>query len=190
MERSREDYQARPPRHSAHPSIVPFQALPAADGWLVVACAKEKFWRALCVAITQRRISSTTSATPDFAGRDEHREPLLAELYATFATRTVAEWVAILDGAGVPCGPVNDIRAALTDPQAIARDVVQVVEHPDLGTVRHIATAVRLSAGARPPQAAPLQGADTAAVLADLAGYDDEQIRTLIDQASGTTPGI
>jgi crotonobetainyl-CoA:carnitine CoA-transferase CaiB-like acyl-CoA transferase len=184
---SREDYRPGRTRHSAHPSLVPFQALPTADGWLVVACAKEKFWRALCVAI-QREDLLDDDRYGDFAGRYEHREPLLAELYPTFATRTVAEWVAILDAAGVPCGPVNDIRRALTDPQAIARDVVQVVEHPDLGTVRHIATAVRLSTGARPPQAAPTQGADTATVLADLAGYDDEQIRTLIDQASGAAP--
>jgi crotonobetainyl-CoA:carnitine CoA-transferase CaiB-like acyl-CoA transferase len=179
---SREEYEPARTHHSAHPSIVPFQALPTADGWVVVACAKEKFWRALCVAIGREELLDDERYA-DVAGRHEHREPLLAELYETFAQRTVLEWVEILEQAGVPSGPVNDIRQALADPQAVARGVVQTVEHPQLGTIRHIASAVRVTDGTRAPQPAPAQGEHTAAVLSELAGYGDEQIRALAGDA-------
>jgi crotonobetainyl-CoA:carnitine CoA-transferase CaiB-like acyl-CoA transferase len=172
---SREEYEPTRTRHSAHPSIVPFQAIPAADGWLVVACAKQKFWEALCGAIGRADLLDDPRFT-GFAERHEHREVLLAELYETFSERRVAEWVTLLEAVGVPCGPVNDVRGGLSDPQAVAREVVQTIEHPDLGQVSHIASPLRLSTGVRPPQPAPGPGEHTAEVLRELAGYDDKQI--------------
>ena len=117
----------------------------------------------------------------DFAGRDAHREELLGALYATFAGRTVEEWIAILEPAGVPCGRVNDVRSALRDPQAVAREVVRTIEHPSLGTVTHLASAVRVGERSRAMAPAPGLGEHTAQVLADLAGYDAARIAHLTD---------
>jgi crotonobetainyl-CoA:carnitine CoA-transferase CaiB-like acyl-CoA transferase len=175
---SRAEYEPARTRHSAHPSVVPFQVVPAADGWLVVACPKEKFWRALCVAIGRPELLDDPRFA-GFAGRHEHREVLLAELYRTFGERGAAEWVAILEAAGVPCGPVNSVREALEDPQAVARGVVQPTEHPALGTVTHLRSPLRLTGGARPPAAAPGHGEHTVQVLSELAGYDAERVAVL-----------
>lgn len=166
---SRDEYEPRRMPHSAHPSIVPFQAIAAADGWLVVACAKEKFWRALCVTIGRPDLLEDPRYS-DFGGRHEHRDELISELETTFCQRSVAEWTTLLGAARVPCGPVNTVRAALRDPQASARGVLQYLEHPALGTVAHIASPLRVSTGVRPPSVAPRFGADTASVMREVAG--------------------
>jgi crotonobetainyl-CoA:carnitine CoA-transferase CaiB-like acyl-CoA transferase len=183
---SRAEYEPARTRHSAHPSVVPFQVVPAADGWLVVACPKEKFWRALCAAIGRPELLEDPRFA-GFAGRHEHREVLLAELYRTFGERGAAEWVEILEAAGVPCSPVNSVREALEDPQAVARGVVQPTEHPALGTVNHLRSPLRLTGGTRPPAAAPGPGEHTVAVLTELAGYDAERLEVL--RRAGALPG-
>jgi crotonobetainyl-CoA:carnitine CoA-transferase CaiB-like acyl-CoA transferase len=78
----------------------------------------------------------------------------------------------------VPCAPVNDVIEALRDPQAAARGAVVEIEHPRLGTVRHVASPLRL--GGEPPlRPAPARGADTELVLRKLCGYSPERIEEL-----------
>jgi crotonobetainyl-CoA:carnitine CoA-transferase CaiB-like acyl-CoA transferase len=147
-------------RNSAHPSIVPFQNFETADGWIVVACAKQKFWERLCEAIEQPQLA-TDERFIDFAARDRNRDELTAILEDVFASRPAQEWLDVLGDAGVPSAPVNDVEAALRDPQAEARGSVVGYQHPNLGLVRQVATPLRLS-GARPPlQRAPFRGEHT-----------------------------
>src|SRR5215471_6556104 len=88
-------------RNSAHPSIVPFQNFATADGWIVVACPKQKFWEALCGALGQPELAADERFA-DFAARDRNREELLTILDAAFAGRTSGEWLDVLAKAGVP----------------------------------------------------------------------------------------
>jgi crotonobetainyl-CoA:carnitine CoA-transferase CaiB-like acyl-CoA transferase len=170
----------RPPRrhNSAHLSIVPFQNFATADGWIVVACPKEKFWRRLCEVIGRPELA-TDARFADFASRDEHRDELLPALDAAFASRTTAAWLADLGPAGIPCGPVNDVAAALADPQAVARGAVVEVEHDRFGTVRTIASPLRVGPEQRPPERAPRRGEHTEQVLAELCGYSPERLAEL-----------
>jgi crotonobetainyl-CoA:carnitine CoA-transferase CaiB-like acyl-CoA transferase len=161
---------------SAHPSIVPFQAFQTADGWMTVAAAKQKFWLGLCDALDPALREDPRYA--DFAGRREHRDALLAHLRPRFRARPTAELVALLSAHGVPCGAVNDVATALEDPQVLARDGVFSYEHPRLGTVRGPASPLRL--GERPDyRPGPARGADTRAVLRELAGLSDAEIDAL-----------
>jgi crotonobetainyl-CoA:carnitine CoA-transferase CaiB-like acyl-CoA transferase len=152
---------------SAHPSIVPFQAFQTADGWITVACAKQKFWLALCAAL-----APGLADDPRFAGFDEraaHRDELLARLRPLFRARPTGELVALLSGAGVPCGAVNDVLGVLDDPQTAARSAVVSYEHPALGPVRQFAAPYRMrTAYGR----APARGEHTEALLRELCGYD------------------
>src|SRR5262249_33867685 len=134
-----------PPRrpNSAHPSIVPFQNFGTADGWIVVACPKQKFWETLCDALGKPELAADERFA-DFAARDRNRDALLAILDAAFAERTSAEWLEILAAAGVPSAPVNDVAAALEDPQTQARGAVVELDHAALGTVREVASPLRL----------------------------------------------
>jgi crotonobetainyl-CoA:carnitine CoA-transferase CaiB-like acyl-CoA transferase len=139
---------------SSHQTVIPFQMFPAADGFLVVACAKESLWRKLCDALGQPGLAEEF---PDFATRTRRRDELVARLKDAFAQRGVGEWIDVLTAAGVPCGPVNDIDAALADEQARARGSVVEYDHPVLGTVR-TAAAPYGAALTREPARAPLLG--------------------------------
>ncbi len=160
-----------PPRRasSAHPSIVPFQNFETADGWIVVACPKQKFWERLCEAIGRPQLAADPRFA-DFGARDRNRSELVPILEAAFAERPTAAWLETLAAAGVPAAPVNDVLAALEDPQARARGAVVEVEHPRLGAVRQAATPLRL--GHRPPlRRAPFRGEHTREVLVEICGY-------------------
>jgi crotonobetainyl-CoA:carnitine CoA-transferase CaiB-like acyl-CoA transferase len=149
---------------------VPFQAFATADGWIVVACAKEKFWRQLAEAIGRPELAADPRFS-DFAARDANRHELLPILEETFAAATTDHWVAVLAAAGVPSGPVNSVAEALADPQAVARQMVVETDHPRFGTVRQVAGAVRVGP---PPQhrRAPQRNEDADYVLGELLGYD------------------
>jgi len=173
-----------PPRRkdSAHPTIVPFQNFEAADGWLVVAAAKQKFWEKLCEAIGRPELA----ADPRFAtmsARNEHRDELVPELAGVFRERAVEDWLEVLVGAGVPAARVNSVEEALEDPQTVARDDIVEHDHPTLGRVRSIRTPLRLSDGAesleRPSERGPFRGEHTEQVLRDICGYGPERLREL-----------
>ena len=176
-------------RQSAHPSIVPFQNFRTADGWIVVVAAKEKFWQRLAVAVGRPELA----ADPRFATFDDrrvHAEELLAILDAVFASASSEHWIEVLADAGVPCGPVNDVAAALRDPQTEARSMIVETEHPRFGTIRQVASPVRV--GEVPPsyRRAPLLDEHAGAVLRGLLGYDEQRLDDLRRRgAFGEPPG-
>ncbi len=184
------DYE--PPRRasSAHPSIVPFQNFATADGWLVVACPKEKFWQALCRVLDRPQLAGEERFS-DFAGRDRHRDELLPLLEEAFVERTTDKWLQALWDAGIPSGRVNLVADALEDPQAIARDAVVGFDHPRLGRVRELATPLRVGEEQRPVGPGPQRGEHTDSVLTELCGYSTEQIERLrLDAAFGAMPSL
>jgi len=165
------DFRPRRLGESAHPSIVPFQAFATADGWIVIACAKQKFWERLCHALGRPDLLEDERFA-DFAARDRHREDLLALLRPAFRVRSSSHWLETLANAGVPVGPVNEVAEALKDEQAKARGAVVELEHPRLGRVREIASPLRLSNTTPPLEPAPARGEHTRAVLEDVCGYE------------------
>lgn len=179
-------YEVQRMRHSAHPTLVPFQAFETSDGWITVACGKEKFWRQLC-DIAERPGLTDDPRFATFADRARNRDALLAVLDDIFATRTSEQWLSQLTAAGVPAGPVNDLPAALADPQTVARDVIVDVEHPNLGTVRHIASPMRIDGRPPPVRRAPMRGEHSLEVLRDVCRYSPQQIDSLAE--SGAAAG-
>ena len=169
-----------PERHasSAHPSIVPFQNFRTADGWIVIACPKERFWQALCAGLGRPELADDPRFA-DFAARLAHREELVGVLGAELATRPTAEWLGILGREGVPCAPVNDVAEALEDPQAVARERVVAYEHPRLGTVRQVASPLRVDGVAPGYTPAPERGEARDDVLRRVCGYDAARLAAL-----------
>lgn len=114
-----------PPRRygNAHASIVPYQLFEAADRPFAVAVGNDRQFSALCAVIGQPALATD----PRFASNPQrvtHREALLQALEPIFRTRLADAWVEALLAAGVPAGPVNDVQAALTDPQVQARGLI------------------------------------------------------------------
>jgi crotonobetainyl-CoA:carnitine CoA-transferase CaiB-like acyl-CoA transferase len=167
-------------QNSAHPSIVPFQNFRAADGWLVVACPKQKFWERLCEVIGRPELA-TDERFSDFAGRDRNREQLLPILDDVFGRRAVLEWLTELAAAGVPCARVNSVGEALEEPHALAREAVVEHEHPVLGSVRTVRTPLRVGESQRSPQRGPLRGEHTEEILVEWCGYSPQRVRELAE---------
>jgi crotonobetainyl-CoA:carnitine CoA-transferase CaiB-like acyl-CoA transferase len=183
------DFRPVRTHHSAHPSLVPFQAFPAADGWLVVACPKEKFWARLAAVVGRPQLATDTRFE-SFAARRRNASELLAILDTAFRSRTVAEWLDDLRTAGVPCGPVNSVHDALSDAQTAARGMVVETEHPRFGTVRQVRSPVRVGNGGMSYRRAPARHEDAGHVLRDLLGYNDGRIDELsLSGSFGRTEG-
>jgi crotonobetainyl-CoA:carnitine CoA-transferase CaiB-like acyl-CoA transferase len=164
--------------YSAHPSIVPFQNFRTADGWIVIVCAKEKFWARLIDVLGLTHVR-TDPRFAGFAARRANRAHVVATLQDALAKRSTAEWIAALTAAGVPCGPINDVRAALADPQTAARGLVTEIAHDAFGTASWIASPVRVGDAAPEHRRAPHLGEHTGIILRDVLGYADEKVAQL-----------
>jgi crotonobetainyl-CoA:carnitine CoA-transferase CaiB-like acyl-CoA transferase len=171
------DYHPKRLADSAHASLVPAQVFQTRDGYLVVLCFKEKFWKALTAALE----APDLDADPRFASftsRYEHRGALISVLKERFQERTTQEWLARLTGR-VPCAPVNSVEEALKERQILERDMLAEIEHPDFGTLRQVRTAVKVSGAVQHERPAPALGADTACILRSILGYSDHQVEVL-----------
>ena len=173
--------ESPPAMGSAHRISAPYQALRASDGYLTLGAANQKTWERLCAAIDRRDLLEDPrfATNPD---RTQHQQELAAILEAVFATRTVAEWLALLDRSGVPAGPVYDMKQVYADPQVQAREMMVDVEHPTAGKTRAIGIPVKLSetpGSIRRP--APTLGEHTDEILRDL-GHSPEAILLLREQ--------
>lgn len=173
-----EGYTPQRTRHSAHPSLVPFQAFETADGWMVVGCAKEKFWTRL-VGVLGDPEWAAGERFADFAARERNRDKLLPRLEKTFLNRTTEDWLTELAAARIPCAPINDVASALREDHTAARGLVVETEHPRFGTIQQLGSPVR--AGAKTPdyRRAPLRNENMRQILRDVAGYSPDEIRTL-----------
>lgn len=152
-----------------HPSITPFAAFHAKDGYIVIAAGNDRLFARLCETLGRGGLASD----PRFASNDartKNSDALAAEIEAALAPKTCAEWLKILEDAGVPCAPINDIAAALADPQILARNMV--VTAGDGGPALKMAgNPIKMSDFADPESraAAPDLGRDQERVLAELA---------------------
>ena len=171
------DWTAERTAESAHQTLVPAQNFPTRDGWIVVFCNKDKFWRDLVDVLATPELADDPRFR-GFAERFANREALLPLLRARFATRTTAEWLDRLRGR-VPCAPVNDVRQALADPQVRARDMIVEVEHPEFGALREMRSPVRMEGEVREPRRAPRLGEHSDEILRELLSYSDSTITRL-----------
>jgi len=164
---------------NAHPAIVPYQAFPTADGDMILAIGNDLQFARFCAAAghpewaTDERFATNPQ-------RVQHRATLVPLLRQTTVMRTTAQWIAQLEAAGVPCGPINRIDEVFADPQVQARGLRVEMPHAQAGTVALVANPVRLSAspvGYRLPP--PALGEHSDEVLAQWLGLGAEQIGAL-----------
>jgi crotonobetainyl-CoA:carnitine CoA-transferase CaiB-like acyl-CoA transferase len=168
-----------PPRlGNAHPSIVPYQAFSARDGHLVVAVGNDVQFARFCEVVELPALARDPRFATN-AARVEHREALVAALAPPLARRDTAEWIAALEVAGVPCGPINDLAQVFDDPQVRHRGLRVEVPHPRCGTVPVVASPIRLSETPVHHGAPPLLGEHTREVLVELLGMDDDEVAAL-----------
>lgn len=166
------------PLGSRHPAAAPFQAFRAADGDFVVALLTDSrdTWQRFCTAIERPDLGSD-GRFQDNAGRTQHVEALAEELQRTFRSSPAARWLDALTAAGIPCGPVNDIRAVVEDPQVRQRGMLASIPHRSVGVWRVANTPFRLGDSATGPAGpSPALGEHTREVLSGLLGLPGKEL--------------
>jgi crotonobetainyl-CoA:carnitine CoA-transferase CaiB-like acyl-CoA transferase len=165
-------------RGNAHPNIVPYETFRTADGEIAVAVGSERQWPRFCEALGLPALA----VDPRFStngDRVEHRTELRRILADRLRERSSADWLAALEAAEIPVGPIRDIVEAFASPEAVALGMTVELEHPAWGVIRQVGVPFELSATPAtirtPP---PLLGEGTDAILGEL-GYDAAVIASL-----------
>ena len=169
-----------PPRlGNSHPNIVPYQTFATQDGDIILACGNDNLFGKFCeVAGCPELTKDARFATN--AKRVENRAAITEVLAKIFKQRTTREWVEALETAGVPNGPINNLKQVFEEPQVVARGMKIDMPHPTAGTVSLVASPMKFSATPieyrNPP---PTLGQHTDEVLRGMLGMTDAQIAAL-----------
>jgi crotonobetainyl-CoA:carnitine CoA-transferase CaiB-like acyl-CoA transferase len=161
----------------------PYQAVKAKDDYFVMGANNNKLFQSFCEAIERPELAKD----PRFAantGRLSNRIALIAEIEKSLASKTAAEWIDILLGAGIPAGPIMNYAQALASDHALAREAVMEIEHPVEGRVKSIGFPVKLSETMqRVRLAPPLLGQHTDEILKEL-GIGEQDRKKLRDEGA------
>ncbi len=166
------------PTGSAHLLTAPYQAFPTRDGWINVGGANQSNWERIARLVGGAQLVEDPRFRTN-AERMQNRAELAELLGELFRKRTTREWIAELDAAGVPAGPVNTIADMVNDPQTKAREMVVDLQHPRAGATRAIGLPIKFSATpGKVSRPSPLYGQHTREVLREH-GYADGEIDAL-----------
>lgn len=168
---------------NAHQNIVPYQVFEVADGHLILAVGNDAQFARFCAVAGHPELPGDPRFAVN-AGRVRHRATLVPLLADILKQRTRGDWLAALEAAKVPCGPINDLADVFADPQVRFRAMTVDLPHPLAGSVRVVASPLKLSVTpVRYRRAPPLLGADTETVLGEF-GFDAAAIAKLRGDAA------
>ena len=164
---------------NASPTIVPYQTLPTADGWIIIAAGNNGQFRHFVSAGGEAHLADNPLYCENPL-RVQHRKQLVPLLEDMTRKKTKAEWIALLEVVGVPCGPINNFKEVFENEQVKAREIELNVPHPTTGQMKLVASPMRLSktpVEVRMPP--PTLGQHTDAILHERLKLDTQAIEQL-----------
>jgi CoA:oxalate CoA-transferase len=172
------------PMGSRHPSIAPFEAYRASDGYLILACGNDALWQKFCTLagradLLQMDCFSTNSK------RVQNAEEMSKYINAIFAEKTAGEWRELLIKNGIPCSSINTIDKLFSDPQVEARKMLVEVEQPGAGKLKLAGNPIKFSGmGSEIPDSpAPFVGQHTSEILREYLGIAGKELEELVEGA-------
>jgi formyl-CoA transferase len=163
---------------NAHANIVPYQSFKAGDGWLVVAVGNDKQFEILCAEIGKPELAKDSRFATNSL-RVENRDVLIDLLKPVFETKTVNEWLALLEDK-FPCGPINNFEQVFSMPHVKERGMLVNMKHPTINDLTLVGSPLKMSETPveyrLPP---PLMGEHTDFILQELLGYSSAEINKL-----------
>jgi formyl-CoA transferase len=164
---------------NAHPQVVPYEVFPTADGHIILAVGNDSQFASFCQAAGRPELAQD----PRFKTNSQriiHREALIPLIAATMRTRSKREWIQALEAANVPCGPINNMKEVLEDPQVQHRQLRVDMPHPLGGVAPVVRSPLRLSE--TPVEyrlAPPMLGQHNDEILKGLLGRSDADLKQL-----------
>lgn len=152
-----------------HPSIAPFATFATKDGHIAIAAGNDELWGRVAHVLGRE----DWARDPRYATNPErvrHVEDLTEDMETILSARTSKEWLALLEAAGVPCGPLNNVADVMQDPQVLARNMIVDCLDPDMGPIRMQGNPIKLSGheDAKTRGPAPELDGDRENILRDL----------------------
>lgn len=169
-------------RGNAHPTIAPYETFRAADGWINVGVANDKFWKLFCEAVDLGNLMADPrfQSAPD---RVAHRAALVPEIEARLCGEPRAYWLQRLVRAGVPCGAIRSVGEVCEAAQLTERGMVITMPHPTAGAVQNILSPFRFNDQPLEQHCAPPRhGEHTAQALAQWCGLDEDAVARLAER--------
>ncbi|KAJ2001525.1 hypothetical protein GGI06_005818, partial [Coemansia sp. S85] len=169
-----------------HASIAPYQVFATSDGSICIGAGNNKQFASLCHRLQQPGLPDDPRFRTN-ADRVKNRAQLVSIINQTLSVMTTEEVLALLEGCGLPYGPVNNVAQTFAHPQVLARRVVREIEHPFAGKINVVGPAVEYSesgVGVRLPP--PMLGQHTELVLRSVLGYNDQQVERAVSSGGAT----
>jgi formyl-CoA transferase len=129
---------------NAHANIVPYQSFQASDVWFVIAVGNDKQFEKLCSVIGDQELVNDSRFKLN-SERVKNRDELIEILKPIFMTRTVAEWSAVLEAVGIPCGPINTLDKVFSMSQVEAREMLIHIQHSEIGDLKLVSSPLKFS---------------------------------------------
>jgi crotonobetainyl-CoA:carnitine CoA-transferase CaiB-like acyl-CoA transferase len=171
-----------------HPTLVPYQNFKTRDFEIIIAVGNDNQFERFCTLLEKDELSRDERFTTA-SGRNINREELLPQIQEALLTKTADEWLTIFQENNIPCGPINTLDKVFEDQQVLARQMVQEIEHPEVGMVKLLGSPIRLSdTPVTIERYPPLHGEHTEEVLSEL-GYDRQEIESFMqEKVVGSSP--
>ncbi|MEQ9345144.1 MAG: CaiB/BaiF CoA-transferase family protein [Thalassospira sp.] len=164
---------------NAHPNIVPYEAFPTSDGYIILAVGNDSQFKSFCATAGIGHLADDARYATN-RSRVAHRETLVPLIRQAMVMKSTDDWIAVLETANVPCGPINTLDRLFDNPQVKHRDTVRFLDHPTAGKVPTVANPIKFSKTPIMDETAPpMLGQHSDEILRKVADLSDEQIEKL-----------